>query len=196
MPLCPRFFLSGLLVIGLSGCVAMSERDCVTTDWYGVGQRDAERTYPTSRLYDRMQSCQKYGVVINEQDKEAYLAGHQNVTQSYCTPEQGFQLGLNGTGYYGSCSSYSRETDRLFRVNYQNGKRIYEARRNYDSILSELEQYEMELRIGTRNTGSQRRRMNQDERADWREKIVRKKAELRRALYQVEVAENVQVIRK
>lgn len=189
--------LSKLLVIScLSGCVAMSERDCVVADWYGTGQSDAERTYSTSRLSDRMQSCQKYGVTINEQDREAYLAGHQSIAQSYCTPEQGFQLGLNGSNYYGVCASYGMEIDRLFRVNYQNGKRIYDTRKNYDEILSELEKYEMELRIGTRNTGSQRRRMNQDERADWREKIIRKKAELRRASYQVEVAENVQIIRK
>ena len=84
----------------LCGCAAMSESECLTADWYAVGERDGQEGRPLAHLAQYHDACSQYGIYP---DEDAYSEGRERGLMVYCTEDGGYQEGRVGLGYRGVC---------------------------------------------------------------------------------------------
>ena len=114
-----KHMMSLLLLLGIAGCAAMNETECRVGDWYGSGLRDGQAGTP-NRVAEYADSCSKLGIlpVLND-----YYAGHNQGLLSYCSPENGYRVGLSGASYGNVCAP---ELQAQFLREYQRGWRRYQ----------------------------------------------------------------------
>ncbi|MFV8784319.1 DUF2799 domain-containing protein [Microbulbifer sp. SA54] len=123
--------------IGLgSGCAVISEEQCQAGLWYERGIEDGARGRSQATVYKIAQKCHEYGV---RTDTEAWMRGHEEGVEQYCTPENGFVQGRNGHNYEGVCTG---PTADLFLANYEQGLAVYQAEQQYAAL--ERRYYEVE----------------------------------------------------
>jgi len=93
-----------LLVIslGLAACASLSKESCVAGNWYEIGLRDGSNGFSAERRFDHEKACDKHGVPVQVQVDE-YLKGREAGVRLYCTPENGYQLGLQIDYYRDVC---------------------------------------------------------------------------------------------
>jgi hypothetical protein len=115
-----RVFLFFLIVsLSFYGCATMKKEECLTVNWYNIGYEDGVKGYKTSRIAKHRKSCSKYGVIPNLQ---LYQRGHAEGLREYCTPHQGYILGLKGRTYNDICQG---ELKNPFQEGYNIGLDIY-----------------------------------------------------------------------
>lgn len=107
------------LILVLSSCATMRKEECLTADWYQVGYEDGSKGFLTSRIAKHRKACLKYDITP---DLEAYLNGRARGLEEYCTPYNGYQLGVWGLPYMNQCRG---EMEDLFLNAYNRGKDIY-----------------------------------------------------------------------
>lgn len=86
----------------LSGCATLSETECVSGNWQQVGYKDGKSGRDSDYIIKHESSCIEYGVQL---DREAYEAGRQQGLVRYCTAENGFGRGSQGSSPNLSCGS-------------------------------------------------------------------------------------------
>jgi hypothetical protein len=128
-----------LLPALFAGCAVISEDECHAGLWYERGIQDGARGRGQPLVYQIAQKCQEYGVRM---DSEAWLRGHEEGVEQFCTPENGFMQGRNGRGYEGVCTG---PTADLFIAEYQRGLAVYEMEKQYRELQSRREQVQAEL---------------------------------------------------
>lgn len=84
----------------LCGCAVMSEPECLTADWYAVGERDGRDGRPLAHFAEYYEACSQFGVYP---DEDAYQDGRSLGLTVYCTEDGGYREGRIGTGYRGVC---------------------------------------------------------------------------------------------
>jgi hypothetical protein len=77
-----------------------NETTCQQTDWYQLGLEQGEQRHMDVDIAKVATTCVKQGVTINSGE---YLRGLEQHAQTYCTLEQGYQLGLKGEEYPNLC---------------------------------------------------------------------------------------------
>lgn len=128
-----------LVVLLVSGCATLSESQCVSGDWYAIGQRDGARGLERSRLFQHGQACAKYGT---QPDARAYDAGRSHGLVRYCTPRQGFVEGREGRAYHGVCAG---RAEGAFLAEFRAGERIHDAEEELERIERQLHSTESAL---------------------------------------------------
>ena len=102
--------ISALIV--LSGCTSMlgqkkmSEAECLSADWYVIGERDGGNGLQSTRFNEYVEDCTGYGV---NPDLEEYSKGRIEGLKSYCTLGKGYSEGRNGRNYQFVCSDTAEE---------------------------------------------------------------------------------------
>lgn len=127
-----------LATLALGGCAAMSEAECRTGDWYGVGESDGRAGQP-SRLGSYAEACQKAGVLP---DPAEYSRGRERGLLSYCTPESGYRAGVSGQSYQNVCMP---ERQAAFLQEYERGRVRYELRRDIDALEQDMSRWSREM---------------------------------------------------
>jgi hypothetical protein len=106
-----------LLVFWLAGCASISEEQCRSGDWYGIGWLDGSRGLPPDRLASHQKACGEYGLSV---DGEAYRKGREAGLQVFCTPENGLAQGKSGQAFRPVCpGSSSRAYQRAFELGHE-----------------------------------------------------------------------------
>jgi hypothetical protein len=122
--------LAGLMVI--SGCATLGKDECLNADWRSIGYEDGARGYSGSHIGNHRKACAKYGVVPNlDQYEEGRLKG----LREYCTPRNGYRLGIRGKRYNGVCPT---DLDPAFRYAMQDGRKIYVLEKEVQQKKHEL----------------------------------------------------------
>ncbi|WP_295803857.1 DUF2799 domain-containing protein [uncultured Microbulbifer sp.] len=127
-----------IAVGGINGCAVISEEECQAGLWYERGIQDGARGRSQATVYQIAQKCHEYGV---RTDTEAWMRGHEEGVEQYCTPENGFVQGRNGRNYEGVCTG---PTADLFLANYQQGLAVYQAEQQYLALEKSYYQAERE----------------------------------------------------
>lgn len=122
---------ASIMLVALSACSTMSEKECLSADWYKIGYEDGKTGQQADRLERIAQDCGKVKVVP---DQSQYLSGRIDGLRQYCTPENGFSLGKAGHSFNNVCSLQSVSA---FEASYYAGKRIHEARERVEQLESE-----------------------------------------------------------
>lgn len=97
-------FKSIFLLLVMAGmataCARTDLRDCYTTDWFSLGQRDGLVGAPTEVFETYRATCREAEVAP---DREAYEKGHQDGLRYYCTDQNGFRVGRARKPYHHVC---------------------------------------------------------------------------------------------
>lgn len=122
-----------LLVPFIFGCSSLSKEQCMQGDWYGIGLQDGQRGYQSARMQDHIKACSEYGSKV---DSQAYNNGHSDGLKTYCTPSNGYEVGISGGTYHQVCPVQMADG---FLKNYRMGYKIYELRNDLHSIDREID---------------------------------------------------------
>lgn len=122
-----------IAAIGFAGCASISEGECVSGSWSDIGYKDGVNGKARDKLADYAKTCSKYGV---QPDRTAYLTAFESGLVKYCTYEQGFELGENGSSYNQVCSGDSASG---FSQGYDEGRAVYEIYREHKGLIREYD---------------------------------------------------------
>lgn len=122
-----NLFLLLFIPFGLA-CSTLSKEECAQGDWYNIGLRDGQRGHSPTRVAEHAKACAEFGT---RPDNAVYTRGHSDGLKTYCTPENGYQVGLNGEVYQQVCPANSSPA---FLKRYRMGYRIYELRREVSGL--------------------------------------------------------------
>lgn len=128
-----------LLPVVFAGCAVISENECRSGLWYERGLQDGARGRGQPLVYQLAQKCQEYGVRV---DTDAWLAGHEQGVEQYCTPENGFYQGRRGSNYEGVCAG---PTADLFMAEYQRGLSVRAMELQYRKLAARRDQVQSDL---------------------------------------------------
>lgn len=123
----------------LAGCAVISEDECRAGDWYERGVHDGARGRNQTLVYQIAQQCQEYGVRV---DSEAWLRGHEEGVEQFCTPENGYRYGRQGRSYQGVCTG---PTADLFLSYYKRGLVDHRVEQQYRQLAARQDEVERQL---------------------------------------------------
>lgn len=104
----------------LSGCAAMNEQACQSSDWKTVGFDDGTQGRPIGTIARYQTACSKHGV---SPDLDRYRAGYAEGVKEYCRASHGFSVGHSGAVYHGVCPA---GMEAEFLAGYDSGHHLYE----------------------------------------------------------------------
>jgi hypothetical protein len=127
--------LGGIATLILASCASISTEECTRGDWNQIGYRDGSTGASTDVLAQHEKACAEVKV---RADVNAWKAGYDRGVLVYCTPDNGFEVGLRDGMYRGVCPPH---LEPGFRARYAAGNHVYKARRildQYDRDISSL----------------------------------------------------------
>lgn len=151
--------LTALLPLLLSACTTMSADECRVANWRDVGYLDGKQGQSLTLLNRRMEACAKAQVTL---DAPLYHQGREQGLQQFCRIDNAAPHGLSGRYYQGVCPA---EIDGEFRVRFDAGRAVYDARKEVEYINSRIAAAERKLRDSYRDE-----RREKDKRRKEREK--------------------------
>jgi hypothetical protein len=122
--------LTLLVMILFSSCATLSEDECKSSDWYGLGLSNGKEG--RNLLNAHSKACAEYSI---SPDITKYNKGLEQGLLSYCTEENGYREGVAGKSYQRVCPI---RLEGKFLKKYKLGKKIYDN-------LSELRRLESDL---------------------------------------------------
>lgn len=128
-----------LVMVSFYGCTTMSQKECLSSDWYAVGYDDGYRGYTAVQFSKHHKACAKHGVTA---DFQAYQSGREQGLLVFCKPERAFQIGKQGKSYQGVCPE---TVEQEFLSAYHAGNRLYKIKAEINSIQSEIRTSQKEL---------------------------------------------------
>lgn len=117
----------------LAGCASLSEEECLSGDWAGIGQRDGAAGRVAETQFARhVKACEAAGVTPQ---RSAWQAGYAQGLQSYCTPSSGLDAGLAGRSYRNVCPATSESG---FLRGFEIGTADHKARAEVSGIQRKI----------------------------------------------------------
>lgn len=145
--------ITGVLALMLAGCATLSEDECLSGDWRGIGFVDGAEGYRPERVGEHREACARFGVTPN---LSAWNAGYEEGLDRYCTPQNGVQIGASGGTYRGVCDG---PRAARFMPAYQEGaaywsvkSRLLDAEGDLSNALSRIDRIEDDLDEAERRT--------------------------------------------
>ncbi len=89
-----------VVALVLFGCATLDKAECINADWKTIGFEDGARGYKGSRIGRHREACAKHGVAP---DLDLYESGRRQGILEWCTPRNGYRLGVRGKSYNGVC---------------------------------------------------------------------------------------------
>ncbi len=123
----------------LGGCASLSEEQCNTGDWYGIGFSDGASGRNLSRLEQHQESCADYGVAPQ---LDLYQKGRGQGLLQYCTAANGYRVGSIGNGYEGVCDGYG---ERDFLRGYQAGGAVYQQKQQVRRVRNSMRRVSQQI---------------------------------------------------
>lgn len=126
-------------VLLLPGCATLSEGECLTADWYQIGQQDGRHGFQRARFHKHQKACSEHGV---RPDENAYYAGRLAGLESYCAPSSGFRRGRDGDKYTGVCPP---EWEPAFLHEFRKGEELYSLDQEIQRVERDIDAKEAQL---------------------------------------------------
>ncbi|WP_051278809.1 DUF2799 domain-containing protein [Chitinilyticum aquatile] len=151
---------TALLVLSalcLSGCAALTESECRVGDWYGLGLRDGQQGR-TSQIAAYYEACRDLGVKPLLAD---YNRGRNQGLLAYCTPENGYRVGLAGDSDNAVCPAALQPA---FQRAHERGRQRYLivseiSSLEYEQDRLDRERWKLEERIARADKEDERRHL-------------------------------------
>jgi hypothetical protein len=128
-----------LVAATASGCATLDANECRGGDWPGIGYRDGASGARREVLAEHEKACAEHGV---RPDGERWYAGYRRGIVVFCTPENGFEVGLRNHRYGGVCPA---DLEPAFLARYETGQQLWKARSNMAAIDRDIRQTEQDV---------------------------------------------------
>lgn len=133
-------FSAGLAML-LAGCASLTPEQCRQGDWRRIGFSDGVQGLSGARIEDHAKACADLGIRPNLAE---YLKGREQGLQSYCQPENGFEVGRRGNEHnVADCPDYMRPA---FLYHYQRGRQIYAIEAEIAQLRSRIDHNDRQMR--------------------------------------------------
>jgi len=110
-----------IVTISLQGCGTLSPDECQTADWYTIGYQDGLQGRVSRPVAEQPEACAKRDVTARV---TRYTQGRDHGLKQFCSPRNGFRLGLEGLPYNGVCLAGAEQE---FLPAYEQGKEIFDS---------------------------------------------------------------------
>lgn len=135
-----KLWLALLALAALHGCATMDKSQCLTADWRTIGFEDGASGKSETAISTYRQDCADHGVAP---DLNAYRLGHRQGSENYCTQRNGFNVGLRGASYQGSCPADLAEQ---FLSGYRDGQQLYGLQQAVNNARSAIDRQQRQIR--------------------------------------------------
>lgn len=122
-----------ILAAVTTGCASVSKDQCAAGNWLERGYKDGIKGRSSSKISKYADQCSEYGFTVNS---TAYLRGHRDGVELYCTYENGFALGENGSDFNSVCAGGVGDG---FAEGYDDGRQRYEIYKEHKDLISRYE---------------------------------------------------------
>lgn len=123
------FLMSSLfLPMFMCGCEIMNEDECRVANWESIGYQSGVNGQSYSVLSEYQSACSKYVFV----DTAAFDRGRRTGADVYCTNDNGFSFGANGSAVSDVCRMSSNQAN--FSMYYKRGKTKYLANKQLSDV--------------------------------------------------------------
>ena len=133
------WFLLLAPAIFLVSCDVISEDQCRSGDWTGIGLSDGRKGRPASVLNEYADICGEFGIAPV---RDAYLAAREQGLKSYCTPANAYEVGRDGNRLNKVCTP---EQVAWMLPAYNRGQDYYELSRDIDDLEDDIDRLEARL---------------------------------------------------
>ena len=99
----------------------MSRDECQSADWYTIGYQDGLQGRVSRPVAEHHEACARRDVAAQV---VRYTEGRADGLKQFCSPRNGFRLGLEGVHYSGACPAGAEQE---FLPAYAQGKEIFES---------------------------------------------------------------------
>lgn len=124
----------------LHGCATMDKSQCLTADWRTIGFEDGANGKLETAISTYRQDCADHGVAP---DLNAYRRGHRAGSENFCTNRNGFNVGVRGARYQGSCGI---ELEQGFLAGYRDGQALFELQQAAKNARSRIDRQQRQIR--------------------------------------------------
>lgn len=145
--------MAGIMAL-LAACASMSEKECLSADWFEQGHLDGRNGQPPTRIIEHRKACAKVAVMP---DGELYRQGWEHGIIEYCTPANGLAEGRAGRTYRNVCPA---ELEGEFLFSHQRGMELYEAERRVSDLQRQIDQ--LQRKLDKEKDSSKRRNLRRD----------------------------------
>ena len=143
--------------LSLVACQVMTETQCQSANWALLGSQDGERGY-SSRFGERMESCAKHGITLQQRDQQQYQMTYQQGIQRYCQPDNIYRLALNGQGSIHACPTllYQR-----LKPLHDSATRVYENQQEIESYRKQLKDIDNDSKMSAKDKYAESKRIHE-----------------------------------
>ncbi|MDX1539162.1 DUF2799 domain-containing protein [Arsukibacterium sp.] len=134
-----KLWLTMLALAALHGCASMDKSQCLTADWRTIGFEDGASGKPETAIGTYRQDCADHGIAP---DLNAYRLGHRQGSENFCTQRNGFNVGLRGASYQGSCTADLAEQ---FLSGYRDGQQLYGLQQAVNNARSAIDRQHRQI---------------------------------------------------
>ncbi|MGB5409292.1 MAG: DUF2799 domain-containing protein [Thiogranum sp.] len=110
-----------IITVSLQGCGTLSRDECQSADWYTIGYQDGLQGRVSRPVAEHHEACARRDVAAQV---VRYTEGRADGLKQFCSPRNGFRLGLEGVHYSGACPAGAEQE---FLPAYAQGKEIFES---------------------------------------------------------------------
>lgn len=135
-----RPVLCAAAAFALASCDPISEEACRIGDWGSIGLADGKKGRSTDILSKYAETCAEFGVTPNQ---STYLAARQAGLKFYCTPDNAYQLGRNGSRINPVCEP---QVQAAMRPAYDRGANYYEIGEEIKAKQDRIDHYKALIR--------------------------------------------------
>ena len=134
-----RFLLLAPFAL-LSACDPISEDQCKSGDWSGIGLSDGKRGKPASLIDEYAEICGEFGI---SPARTTYLAARTQGLKTYCTPQSAYQVGRRGSDLSPVCSP---EQVANMQAAFNHGKTYHEIASIIEALGDEIDELQSVLK--------------------------------------------------
>lgn len=116
-----------------AGCATISEDSCIAGSWESLGYEDGRNGESRGKFTKIAETCAKYGISPNVSQ---YRLGYGQGLPLYCSYDRGFDHGEDGSSLKTECREINATP---YFDGYDEGRVVYEIRREYDSLVAAYE---------------------------------------------------------
>lgn len=116
-----------------TGCATISEDSCIAGSWESLGYEDGRNGESRGNFTKIAETCAKYGVSA---DATQYRLGYVQGLPLYCSYNRGFNHGEDGSSLKSECREINATP---YFDGYDEGRVVYEIRREYDNLVEAYE---------------------------------------------------------
>lgn len=119
-------------LLALTGCVSLSEEECIGGNWDEIGFRDGTNGETSAHIQKHVKACEKSGIRPNQ---SVWEKGRQRGLPVYCTPTKAYSVGKQGYQMNAVCPASQAAS---LQAAHSTGREYFQYTREINNVRTEI----------------------------------------------------------